>query len=156
MKYLLIKFRVYFLNIRNLIRQRYYTFILSCPKSVTFLGRIIFFNPKKISIGAGVRFNEGVFLNIGKSLIIEDNVTISANVFITDTTSDIELLPNHVHLRYPILIKKNVWIGAGVIILPGVVIGEGSVIAAVSVLSQSTGDNEVWAGNPARKARNLK
>lgn len=156
MQNLLARLRSYFLFFRDSVRQKYYKLVLSCPKSVIFLGRLKFTNPKKISIGDNVRFNDGIFLNVGKSLIIEDNVTISANVFITDTTSDVKLLPNHVHLRFPILIKKNVWIGAGAIILPGVIIGEGSVIAAGSVLSQSTGNFEVWAGNPARKAKNLK
>ena len=130
--------------------------MLSCPKNVLFLGKIKFYNPEKISIGHNVRFNDGVFLNIGKSLIIEDDVTLSANVFITDTTSDINRLPKHFHVREPVLIRKNAWIGAGAIILPGVEVGEGCVIAAGAVLSQSTGINEVWVGNPARKAGNLK
>ena len=60
------------------------------------------------------------------------------------------------HVREPILIKKDVWIGAGAIILPGVTIGEGCVIAAGAVLSQSTGNHEVWVGNPTRKAGILK
>lgn len=132
---------------------QYYRSCLNCPTDVEFLGRIKFYGSRKITIGRRVRFNDGVFLNIGRSLTIEDDVTISANVFITDTTSDIELLPKHVHVRKPVLIKKNTWIGAGAIILPGVTIGENCVISAGAVLSQSTGDNEVWVGNPARKAR---
>jgi acetyltransferase-like isoleucine patch superfamily enzyme len=124
MNSILIRVSSYFIFFRQFIRQRYYKFVLSCPKSVIFLGKIKFGDPKKISIGADVRLNDGVFLNIGKSLMIEDNVTISANVFITDTTIDIKLLPKQVHLRDSIIIKKNVWIGAGAIILPGVTIGE--------------------------------
>ena len=89
-------------------------------------------------------------------MIIEDDVTLSANVFITDTTSDVNHLPKHIHVREPVLIRKNAWIGAGAIILPGVEVGEGCVIAAGAVLSQSTGVNEVWVGNPARKAGNRK
>ena len=146
----------YLSSILQALRQRYYRVHLSCPDNVHFLGKIKFYSPKKISIGSGVRFNDGVFLNIGKSLTIEDNVTISANVFITDTTSDVELLPEHVHVRKSVLIKKNAWIGAGAIILQDVTVGEGCVIAAGAVLSQSTGDREVWVGNPARKAGNLK
>lgn len=137
------------------LRQQYYRSRLLCPPDVEFLGRLKCYGPRKITIGRRVRFNDGVFLNIGRSLTIEDDVTISANVFITDTTSDIELLPQHVHVRKPVLIKKNTWIGAGAIILPGVTIGENCVISAGAVLSQSTGDNEVWVGNPARKARVL-
>ena len=150
------KFFSYCRFANQFLLQNYYRFMLSCPKNVLFLGKIKFYNPEKISIGHNVRFNDGVFLNIGKSLIIEDDVTLSANVFITDTTSDINRLPKHFHVREPVLIRKNAWIGAGAIILPGVEVGEGCVIAAGAVLSQSTGVNEVWVGNPARKAGNLK
>lgn len=48
-----------------------------------------------------------------------------------------------------IVIKKNAWIGSGVVILPGVVIGESSVIGAGSIVTKSTGDFEIWFGNPA-------
>ena len=155
MRKILIKIISYWLSINQSLLQRYYIALLSCPSNVTFLGKIKLYNPGKISIGSAVRFNDGVFLNIGKGLIIEDNVTISANVFITDTTSDTNLLPEHVHVREPVLIKNNAWIGAGAIILPGVTVGEGCVIAAGAVLSQSTNNKEVWVGNPARKAGNL-
>ena len=156
MQSLLARARSYILFFIDSVRQSYYKLILSCPKSVIFLGRLRFNNPKKISIGSSVVFNDGVFLNIGKNLIIEDNVTISADVFITDTTLDLSNFPNHIHSRNSILIKKNAWIGAKAIILPGVTVGESSVIGAGSVLLNSTGDYEVWAGNPAKKLKNLK
>lgn len=140
----------------QIIRERYYRYVFGSPKNVKFLGNVKYYNPDKISIGENVRFNDGVFLNIGLSLTISDGATLSANVFVTDTTSDVKLLPIHVHTREPVVIGKDVWIGAGAIILPGVNIGDGCVIAAGAVLSQSTGQNEVWIGNPARKAANLK
>jgi serine O-acetyltransferase len=43
---------------------------------------------------------------------------------------------------------------AGAVVLPGagpLVVGEGTVIGANAVLTQSTGDWEIWAGAPARK-----
>ncbi len=151
-----IRFVLYFVKLVQVINARYYRWILDTPQSVDFLGRIRFINPDKIKIGENVRFNEGVFLNIGERLVIEEGATFSANVFVTDTTSDTKKLPKHVHVRSPVFIGKNTWIGAGAIILPGVEIGQGCVIAAGAVLSQSTGENEIWIGNPARKAGNLK
>ena len=50
----------------------------------------------------------------------------------------------------PIIIKKNVWIGANAIILPGVVIGNSCIIGAGSVVTKSFEDNCVIAGSPAR------
>lgn len=52
-----------------------------------------------------------------------------------------------------IRIGKDVWVGAGATILKGVHIGEGSVIGAGSVVTRNVGQQEVWAGNPARKIR---
>lgn len=54
------------------------------------------------------------------------------------------------HKSSPIIIKKNVWIGANAIILPGVVIGNNCIIGAGSVVTKSFDDNSVIAGNPAR------
>ena len=54
-----------------------------------------------------------------------------------------------------VLIKSNAFIGAHSLILKGVVVGENSVVGAGSVVTASIPDNEVWAGNPARKIRKL-
>ena len=53
-------------------------------------------------------------------------------------------------LNITIIIKRNVWIGANVIILPGVKIGSNSIIGAGSVVTKSFEDNSIVCGNPAR------
>lgn len=52
-----------------------------------------------------------------------------------------------------ITIKENVWIGAGVTVLPGCTIGNNSIVGAGSVVTKSIPENEIWAGVPARKIR---
>lgn len=52
-------------------------------------------------------------------------------------------------------VGTGVWIGANVTVLPGVTIGSGCVIAAGSVVVCDCEDNCLYAGNPARKKRDL-
>lgn len=47
-------------------------------------------------------------------------------------------------------IKSGAFIGCHSIIMPGVTIGKNSVIGAGSVVTKDVGDNEVWAGVPAK------
>ncbi|PND53808.1 MULTISPECIES: serine O-acetyltransferase [Rhodococcus] len=60
---------------------------------------------------------------------------------------------------------QRVEIGDGAILFPGAKVlggpgvtrvGDGTIVAANSVLTTSTGDNEVWAGVPARKVSDRK
>lgn len=53
----------------------------------------------------------------------------------------------------PIRIGDNVWLGAGVIILPGVSLGDNVIVGAGSVVTKSFSDNLIIAGNPARVIR---
>lgn len=50
-------------------------------------------------------------------------------------------------------IGNDVWIGAGVIILPGLSIGDGSVVGAGSVVTKDVAPFSIVAGNPAREIR---
>ena len=52
-----------------------------------------------------------------------------------------------------IIIGRNCWIGANVIILPGVQLNDGVIVGAGSVVTKSFGKNLVIAGNPARALR---
>lgn len=54
---------------------------------------------------------------------------------------------------YPISIGNNVWIGAGVSIMPGVTIGDDTVIGAGSVVTKSIPSKVVAVGNPCRVIR---
>lgn len=53
-----------------------------------------------------------------------------------------------------ITISDDVWVGCGVTILKGVHIGRGSIVGAGAVVTKDIGENEIWAGNPARKVKN--
>ena len=56
-----------------------------------------------------------------------------------------------------LVIGDHVFIGYGVMVLPGCTyIGNNSVIGAMSVVTKDIKDNEIWAGNPAKKIRDRK
>ncbi|PYP73095.1 MAG: galactoside O-acetyltransferase [Gemmatimonadetes bacterium] len=57
--------------------------------------------------------------------------------------------------RAPIVIEPDVWLGAGVVVLPGVTIGRGAVVGANSVVTQDVPPLHVVAGQPARTIRVL-
>jgi len=53
--------------------------------------------------------------------------------------------------RRPVVIEDEVWLGAGVVILPGVRIGKGAIIGASSVVTGNIPGNAIAAGSPARE-----
>lgn len=52
-------------------------------------------------------------------------------------------------------IEDNVFIETDTIILKGVTIGPNSVIGAGSVVTTNVPSNEIWAGNPAHKLKEV-
>ena len=54
-----------------------------------------------------------------------------------------------------VTIGDNVWVGAGAYLLPGTEIGDNVVIGAGSVVRGVVPSNEIWAGVPARKIRDV-
>ena len=63
---------------------------------------------------------------------------------------------NNVYANFNLtLVGKNVWIGAGAIVLPGVTIGDHSVIGAGSVVTKDIPPNVVAVGNPCRVLREI-
>lgn len=92
------------------------------------------------------------------SISIGDDCLIGPNVQFLGVSHDINptLRQAHKHnYAAPITLGKNVWLGGGVIVLAGVNIGENSVIGAGSVVTKNIETNSVYAGNPARKIREL-
>lgn len=92
---------------------------------------------------------------------IEDNVMIGGSCKIYDTDfhsinyENRMMNPDPDIKSRPVIIKKGAFIGAHSIILKGVTIGERAVIGAGSVVTKDVGENEIWAGNPARFIRRI-
>ena len=55
----------------------------------------------------------------------------------------------------PIVVGKDVWIGAHATILKGVTIGDGAIIAAGAVVTRDVPPNTIAAGVPARVVKTI-
>lgn len=53
--------------------------------------------------------------------------------------------------RRGVTLEDDVWLGAGVVVVPGVNIGRGAVIGANAVVTHDVPSFEIWGGVPARK-----
>lgn len=120
------------------------------------------FTPFQINYGKHTKIGKNVFINFDcvfldlGGITIEDNVLIAPKVSLLSEGHPIEPENRHALIPKPIYIKKNVWIGAGAIILQGVTIGENSVVAAGSVVSKDVPDNTIVGGIPAKIIKEIK
>jgi len=111
-----------------------------------------------VKLGSNVRIGNNLLLNCGSSVIIGDDVTISANVFIG--TTDVDVSPNldesfkeWREIEKPIEIACGCFIGFGAVLLPGTKLGRGCVVGANSVVHGEFKYGSVIAGCPARVIR---
>ncbi len=105
-----------------------------------------------IKIGDNVLISPGVRIISAEEIIIDSNVMIASNVYISD--SDWHGVYDRINTpgsSKKIHIEENVWIGEGSKISKGVRIGKNSIIGLGSVVTSDVPDNEIFGGNPAKK-----
>lgn len=113
--------------------------------------------------GKHVHFGKAVYANFNLTLVddvdiyVGDYVMFGPNVVVATGSHPVcpELRLREVQYNLPVRIGKNVWIGAGSIVLPGVTIGDNSVIGAGSVVTKDVPSNVVAFGNPCRVQREI-
>jgi acetyltransferase-like isoleucine patch superfamily enzyme len=87
-------------------------------------------------------------VQIGENCLLGPNcVLVSENHRFSDLA---ELIREQGHVRAPILIGDNCWLGANVVVGPGVMIGEGAVIGAGAVVVSDIPPFQTAVGIPAR------
>ncbi|MFF2375344.1 sugar O-acetyltransferase [Streptomyces xiamenensis] len=117
--------------------------------------------PLHVAYGNHVQLGDDVYANFGLTLIddtevvIGDRVMFAPHVTITTTGHPVHpaLRADGTQFSAPVRIEDDVWIGAGVTVLPGITIGRGSVIGAGSVVTANVPPMVVAAGTPARVLR---
>lgn len=111
---------------------------------------------KNIYVGKNVFINTCCHFQDQGGIFIDDGVLIGHNV--TLATLNHGFLPEDRGTLYPapIIIGKNVWIGANVTIVPGVTIGDNAIIAAGAVVTKDIPTNVVAGGIPATIIKQIK
>ncbi len=113
--------------------------------------------------GRHVHFGNSVYANFNLTLVddtdifVGDNTMFAPNVILTTAGHPVEprLRERAYQFNLPIHIGRNVWIGAGAVVLPGVTVGDNSVIGAGSVVTKDIPANVVAYGNPCRVVREI-
>ena len=122
----------------------------------------------------GLSMGDGTYSNLGLKICIDEipsspkvvignNVSIAPNVtFIADACAnngiEINKIPyvrDSLTVQGSVYVSDEVWIGAGVTIMPNVKIGRCAVIGAGSLVLEDVEPNSIYAGVPARKIRKL-
>jgi len=116
-------------------------------------GRVSALRSLGVRIGTGCRILSDIATTEPWLISVGDRVTVSSGVtFITHDGSG-WLYRDARGRRYrfaPIRVGSDVFIGAGVTVLPGVSIGDRCVVGAGSMVTASVPDGTVVAGVPAR------
>lgn len=103
--------------------------------------------------------NRNCFLLAKDRIEVGENSTLAYGVTVLTSAN-----PNGPHnklaelypaITAPVIIGKDVWIGANATILPGVTIGDFSIVAAGSIVTKDVPSGVLVAGNPATIKKRL-
>jgi maltose O-acetyltransferase len=119
--------------------------------------------PFHCDYGWNITVGDSVYVNVGCVILDCAHVSIGAlsligpGVQLCAATHPVDPAQREAGHEYalPIVVGRNVWVGADVVIGPGVTIGENSVVGAGSVVTRDVPAGVVAAGNPCRVLRPL-
>lgn len=108
-----------------------------------------------IEVGRNFFANHNCVILDANKVIFGDNVFVAPNCgfYTAGHPIDAQQRNEGLEYAYPITVGNDVWIGAGVHVMPGVTIGSNVVIGGGSVVIHDIPDNVVAAGNPCRVIR---
>ena len=108
-----------------------------------------------IETGRNFYANHNLVILDGGKVIFGDNVFVAPDCgfHTAGHPIDFERRNRGLEYAYPIRVGSNVWIGAGVQVMPGVTIGDNVVIGGGSVVVRDVPGNSVAVGNPCKVIR---
>ena len=109
---------------------------------------------EKISIGQGTYINRYTMLDAHLQIKIGRNCMIGPHCYITDANHGKAagvLVKQQTMEMKAVVLEDDVWLGAGVIVLPGVRLGRACVIGAGAVVTSDVPPEAVYVGVPAAR-----
>jgi acetyltransferase-like isoleucine patch superfamily enzyme len=110
---------------------------------------------KNITIGKNVFINSGCRFQDQGGITIGDNALIGHNAILATLNHDFAPEKRSTLHPAPIVIGKNVWLGASVTVVAGVTIGDNAIVAAGAVVTKDVPANTVVGGVPAKVIKTL-
>lgn len=111
---------------------------------------------RNIRVGRNVFVNQGCTLNDIGGITLGDDVLLGPNVSLISSGHPLDPATRRKAIvAAPIVLERNVWVGAGATILQGVTIGADAVVAAGAVVTRDVPSATLVAGVPARIVRSI-
>jgi len=122
---------------------------------------VTLFPPFYADFGRNITLGKRIFINSGckfqdqGGVVIGDDCLIGHNTVMATLNHDLAPSRRADMHPAPIVVGRNVWIGANVTVLPGVRIGDNAVVAAAAVVTKDVPESTVVVGSPARVVRSV-
>lgn len=129
----------------------------SVGKNVVIFPCVFFEHIENLSVGNNVSIHQMSYIDAEGGIDIGNDVSIAHRSTILSSNHSYQSTDQPIKYQEMILaktiIKDNVWLGCGCVVLAGVIIESGSVIGANSTVSKSIPINSVAVGTPATRIK---
>jgi len=114
--------------------------------------------PFHCSYGFNIHLGRAVYLNAGCTILDSARVVIGdgtmigprAQILCAEHHKDRDKRAAGIEIARPVTLGRDVWIGAGAIVMPGVTLGDGAIVGAGAVVTRDVGPGATVIGVPAR------
>ena len=150
-----------YLHLLRMVNYYNYTHVkprrrITCGSGAAISPDVSFANPERIEIGRNVSIGSRCHLWAGPAsgrIVIGDDCLFGPEVMITAADyrfNDGSPVTRQRMDEGDIIIGRDVWLGARVIVLSGVTIGDGAIVGAGAVVTKSVTAGAIVVGQPAR------